>query len=407
MKRLLSVFLILIMGALAFADDAHGYVEPTIGGFEIKNTYDIRMVDEVVEIWENKVKVTFHFRNQSDEKKTVTIGFPVHWYDEFGVGAEEKTIKDDKETRDAIEKYYKFKSSCNGKNLPRKLIASANYYDSFDYWFTAELTFNPGEVLEVVDEYNAGYSSGSDSIGWSWNSWNYVLTTGSSWDSTIAKATIIFHSKYKYQWKKYTAGEYSDERNYIWDIDNMTYYWGYFSYKPTSIKYDKKTKETVVTWVLLNIEPRKEWEATEYQSSIRSPDGWKQEFAYDLVKDELFKIPGYDKDSKWWLNDEYRNASETEEAYKELAKKKDFYDWVIRLYESGFTEFQPKTKVAGVYAQLLINSIYAMHGYQFKSESWNQKFSKFEWYKPTTSEIPDSEFSDKEKAMLKRLKEFR
>ena len=129
MKRLLSVFLILIMGALAFADDAHGYVEPTIGGFEIKNTYDIRMVDEVVEIWENKVKVTFHFRNQSDEKKTVTIGFPVHWYDEFGVGADEKTIKDDKETRDAIEKYYEFKSTCNGKNLPRKLIASANYYD--------------------------------------------------------------------------------------------------------------------------------------------------------------------------------------------------------------------------------------------------------------------------------------
>ena len=121
----------------------------------------------------------------------------------------------------------------------------------------------------------------------------------------------------------------------------------------------------------------------------------------------MFKIPGYSNDSKWWLDDEYRNNSDSDWGYTEFANKEKFYVWVRKLYESGFTEFQPKTKVAGVYAQLLINSIYAMHGYQFKSESWNQKFSKFEWYKPTTSELPDSEFSNKEKAMLKRLKEFR
>lgn len=198
-----------------------------------------------------------------------------------------------------------------------------------------------------------------------------------------------------------------DEVVEIWDIDNMTYHWGCFSYKPTSIKYDKKSKETVLTWVLENIEPRKEWEATEYRSSIRSPDDEIQEFAYVLIKDELFKIPGYSNDSKWWLDDEYRNNSASDWGYKEFANKEKFYAWVRKLYESGFTEFQPKTKVAGVYAQLLINSIYAIHGYKFKNESWTQKFSKFDWYEPTTSEISNADFSIEEKLMLKRLMEYR
>ena len=308
--------------------------------------------------------------------------------------------------RKKIEEYYNFRSTCNGKKLERKLIVSANVYNSFDFWFTTELVFEPGQTLEVVDEYNAGNNSGSDSIGLSWDTWSYILSTGSSWYSTIAKATIIFHSKYKYQWIKYYVEE-NYKRNYIWDIDNMTYHWGYFSYKPTSIKYDKKNKETVLTWVLENIEPRKEWEVTEYRSSIRSPDDEIQEFAYDLVKDELFKIPGYNNDSKWWLDDEYRNNSASDWGYKELGNKEKFYVWVRKLYESGFTEFQPKTKVAGVYAQLLINSIYAIHGYRFKNESWAQKFSKFDWYEPATSEISDADFSIEEKLMLKRLMEYR
>lgn len=402
MKKILSI-LFLILAGTAFADDAHGFIEPTIGGFTIKDTNDIRMMDEVVEIWENKVKVTFHFKNLSDEKKTVTIGFPVKWYEEVGVGADKKPLKNDEKTKKEIEEYYNFRSTCNGKKLERKLIVSANVYNSFDFWFTTELVFEPGQTLEVVDEYNAGNNSGSDSIGWSWDTWSYVLSTGSSWYSTIAKATIIFHSKYKYQWIKYYVEE-NYKRNYIWDIDSMTYHWGYFSYKPTSIKYDKKNKETVLTWVLENIEPRKEWEATEYRSSIHSPDGGIQEFAYVLIKDELFKIPGYSNDSKWWLDDEYLDS---DWGYTEFANKEKFYAWVRKLYESGFTELQPKTKVAGVYAQLLINSIYAIHGYKFKNESWTQKFSKFAWYEPTTSEISDADFSIEEKLMLKHLMEYR
>ncbi|MCR5387145.1 MAG: hypothetical protein K6E69_08490 [Treponema sp.] len=39
-----------------------------------------------------------------------------------------------------------------------------------------------------------------------------------------------------------------DEVVEIWDIDSMTYHWGCFSYKPTSIKYDNKNKETVRKW---------------------------------------------------------------------------------------------------------------------------------------------------------------
>ena len=407
MKKITVLLLLILISLGAFADDAHGTIEPSLGGFSIQNCDSIEMTDETVEIWENRVKVTFHFKNLSSQKQTVTIGFPVKWYEETGVSADENRLKDDEQTKSAIEKYYNFRSRCNGKKLERKLIASANQYGSFDFWFTTELVFAPGQVLEVVDEYNAGYSYGSDSIGWSWKTWSYILSTGSSWANNIKKATIIFHSKYKYQWKKYYVSEIAGEKNYIWDIDSMSYHWGSFSHAPKSIKYDKTKKETVITWILENIKPQKEWEAETITSAIHSPDNWKQEFAYDLVKDELFKIPGYTNGSRWWFDDEYREDSDRTWIYEELGEKEKFYAWVKELYESGFTEFQAKTKVAGVYAQLLINSIYAMHGYQFKNEKWSDTFSRFLWYKPVTSSLSEKDFTAEENSMIKRLKKFR
>ena len=99
----------------------------------------------------------------------------------------------------------------------------------------------------------------------------------------------------------------------------MSYHWGSFSHAPKSIKYDKTKKETVITWILENIKPQKEWEAETITSAIHSPDNWKQEFAYDLVKDELFKIPGYTNGSRWWFDDEYREDSDRRAFFREAA----------------------------------------------------------------------------------------
>ena len=78
MKQL-SLIAFALAGALfsVFADDSAGYINPTLGGFVIQNSTAIEMTDEVVEIWEDHVKVTFHFTNLTDEPQKVTVGFPV------------------------------------------------------------------------------------------------------------------------------------------------------------------------------------------------------------------------------------------------------------------------------------------------------------------------------------------
>lgn len=65
MKKLIVLLMLCLIGVNCFADDAHGVIEPYLGGFRIQDCDSIEMTDEVVEIWESKVKVTFHFKNCS------------------------------------------------------------------------------------------------------------------------------------------------------------------------------------------------------------------------------------------------------------------------------------------------------------------------------------------------------
>ena len=397
-----------------FADDGHGYVNPTLGGFVIQNSTAIEMTDEVVEIWEDHVKVTFHFTNLTDEPQKVTVGFPVKWEERTGVGShgEDQSIDDTPELRAKIEDFYKFKSTCNGKALSRKLIANARenpetYEDKCDFWFVTELTFAPKQVIEVIDEYNHGPSGWSDSIGWGGRTWEYVLTTGSSWANVIKSATIIFHSKLKeFCWESY---KYPFT---IWMLDDMSYYSCSFSYEPKSIVYDKAKDETVITWVLKNIKPEKNWKAGITTSLFRVP--LESSDAYDVIVnvlwDELVKIPEYKEvlDRKMMEKSVTTSVNYLEKKLIPKLTAEEFYkDIVVFTYERAFTEFQPKTKVASTYAQFLINSIYALHGYKFKNEKWTNIFSRFSWYKPETSSISEKDFSVEENVIIKRLQAFR
>ena len=136
--------------------------------------------------------------------------------------------------------------------------------------------------------------------------------------------------------------------------------------------------------------------------------------AYDVIVnvlwDELIKIPEYKEvlDSKWMDRSVTKGVDYLEKKLIPKLTAEEFYkDVVVFTYERAFTEFQPKTKVASVYAQFLINSIYALHGYKFKNEKWTNIFSRFSWYKPETSSISEKDFSAEENAMIKRLQEFR
>lgn len=414
MKKAFLIALALICALFScFADDASGWINPSLGGFEMKDNSAIEMTDEVVEIWEDHVKVKFHFTNLTDEPQKVTVGFPVKWKRRIGIfGNSNKPLEDNEKIKKEMEDFYQFKSTCNGKTLPRKLVATARenpetYEDKCDFWFVTELTFAPKQVIEVIDEYNHGPSGWSDSIGFGGRTWEYVLTTGSSWANVIKSATIIFHSKLKeFCWESY---KYPFT---IWMLDDMSYYSCSFSYEPKSIVYDKAKDETVITWVLKNIKPEKNWKAGITTSLFRVP--LESSDAYDVIVnvlwDELVKIPEYKEvlDRKWMDKSVTKSVNYLE---KELIPKltaEEFYkDIVVFTYERAFTEFQPKTKVAFTYAQFLINSIYALHGYKFKNEKWTNIFSRFSWYKPETSSISEKNFTAEENAMVKRLQEFR
>ena len=412
MKKLFLIVVILLCALFSvFADDGHGYVNPTLGGFVIQNSTAIEMTDEVVEIWEDHVKVTFHFTNLTDEPQKVTVGFPVKWEERTGVGShgEDQSIDDTPELRAKIEDFYKFKSTCNGKALSRKLITNARenpeyYEDKCDFWFVTELTFAPKQVLEVIDEYNHGPSGWSDSIGYYENIFEYILTTGSSWANVIKSAEIIFHSKNIYLWPL-NAKSFKNIRPSILNLENLCLEGISCSYPPASIFYDTKKDEVKVIWELKNIKPKENWQVV-FNGYCRGdfPINWITPFLLkdDPVLDNLYN-------HRFLELDEYRKDFKMT-PYDDLVKtfsKEDFKAEIIEIYEGSFVRIQKKTEISKIYAQYLINSIYALHNYKFKNKKWADMFSQFSWYKPETSSISEKDFSVEENVIIKRLQAFR
>ncbi|MBO4438205.1 MAG: DUF4424 family protein [Spirochaetaceae bacterium] len=412
MKKLSLIIFALVCALFSvFADDGHGYVNPTLGGFVIQNSTAIEMTDEVVEIWEDHVKVTFHFTNLTDEPQKVTVGFPVKWEERSGVGShgEDQPIDDTPELRAKIEDFYKFKSTCNGKVLARKLIANARknpgeYEDKCDFWFVTELTFAPKQVLEVIDEYNHGPRSIDDSIGYFENIFEYILTTGSSWANVIKSAEIIFHSKNIYLWPL-NAKSFKNIEPTILNLENLCLEGISCSYPPASIFYDTKKDEVKVIWELKNIKPKENWKVV-FNGYCRGdfPINWITPFLLkdDPVLDNLYN-------HRFLYLDEHRKYFEMT-PYDDLVKtfsKEDFKAEIIEIYERSFVRIQKKTEISKIYAQYLINSIYALHNYKFKNKKWADMFSQFSWYKPEISSISEKDFSAEENVIIKRLQEFR
>ena len=107
MKKAFSIALALICTLFSgFADDASGWINPSLGGFEMKDNSAIEMTDEVVEIWEDHVKVKFHFTNLTDEPQKVTVGFPVKWKKRTGVfGDSNEPLQDDEKVKKEMEDF--------------------------------------------------------------------------------------------------------------------------------------------------------------------------------------------------------------------------------------------------------------------------------------------------------------
>lgn len=425
-----ACFLLVLAGL--FADDSDGYIDPTLGGFVISQSESIEMTEEVVEIWEDHVKVTFWFTNLEDSAQTATIGFPVDWgiartgvvYDKGDI------LTDSPESLKTIEDYYHFTSTCNGEDLPRTLVPSVHKatseYDTdlFDFWFTAELSFEPHEVLEVVDEYDYGPSYWGDSTGHYGRTWPYVLTTGSTWADAIKRATIIFHTNNNVTWDnfqyvfdmkqnvypKYTVhgNDLYFSEKMIWDINTWQWYGYVCTYNPVSIEKDSITGETVITWELLNLKPENDWLFT--RLGREAGDWYSTDFVSYipyLLREEYRIRPEAVEQVGWRAEDLLTYDSEWVEKNLRKMSVTEFSEMIFDLYNAGFSDNPEKTEMVSVYAQFLINSVYAMHRYKFTNQKWTDIFEHFYWYRPVYTSVDESSFTEKEREMIERLKEFR
>ena len=432
MKKSILFIISIFITLNCFADDGYGWINPFLGGFEIQESSSIEMTDEVVEIWEDHVKVKFHFTNLTDEHQKVTIGFPVNWRKETGSHEDaNKPLEDNELIRKEIIEFYDFNSTCNGNPLKRKLISNArenpkDYEDKCDFWFVAELSFKPKQVLEVIDEYNHEASKWYESTGWQGETYNYVLRTGSSWSNEIKKATILFHTRPE----AWLGGAYvvpekkrlfdGTTKNFIapedfWDVefghfmvymlDELYQYRCACSYKPTHIDYNKETDEATVTWILENIKPVDDW-IVSYQGIGREDVGFLIPFT--LMRSELEKIPDFSKKLHRYF-DLISYCHPDVDIEKKIAEttREEMNQIIADVYKRAFS-YSPKiTQQSSIIAQFLINSIYALHGYQFKNKKWTDMFSKFSWYKPETSSVSEKDFSIDEQNMINNLKKYR
>lgn len=431
MKKNILFIISIFITLKCFADDGHGWINPFLGGFEIQESSSIEMTDEVVEIWEDHVKVKFHFTNMTGEHQKVTIGFPVNWRKQTGSREDSnKPLEDNELIRKEIIEFYDFNSTCNGKPLKRRLISNArenpdDYEDKCDFWFIAELSFAPNQVLEVIDEYNHEASKWDDSIGWQEETYNYVLRTGSSWSNEIKKATILFHTRPE----AWLGGAYvvpekkrsfdGTLRNFTvstdsWDVmfgnfmvymlDELYQYSCACSYKPTHIDYNMETNVATVTWILENIKPVDDW-IVSYLGIGRADIGFLIPFT--LMKSELEKIPEFTKLDNYFNEISYSYSDEDIKKKISGTTREEMNQIIADVYKRAFTHSPKITQQSSIIAQFLINSIYALHGYQFKNNKWTDMFSKFSWYKPETSSVSEKDFSIDEQNMINNLKKYR
>lgn len=431
MKKNILFIISIFITLKCFADDGHGWINPFLGGFEIQESSSIEMTDEVVEIWEDHVKVKFHFTNMTGEHQKVTIGFPVNWRKQTGSRVDSnKPLEDNELIRKEIIEFYDFNSTCNGKPLKRRLISNArenpdDYEDKCDFWFIAELSFAPNQVLEVIDEYNHEASKWDDSIGWQEETYNYVLRTGSSWSNEIKKATILFHTRPE----AWLGGAYivpekkrsfdGTLRNFTvstdsWDVmfgnfmvymlDELYQYSCACSYKPTHIDYNMETNVATVTWILENIKPVDDW-IVSYLGIGRADIGFLIPFT--LMKSELEKIPEFTKLDNYFNEISYSYSDEDIKKKISGTTREEMNQIIADVYKRAFTHSPKITQQSSIIAQFLINSIYALHGYQFKNNKWTDMFSKFSWYKPETSSVSEKDFSIDEQNMINNLKKYR
>ncbi len=198
MKALLA--LMLTFGAAQANDSTFGGTGATL--LPIKNT-NISMMDEHIVIdgvptsqgpmghW--KTTCTLHFKNETKEKQTITMGFPFMRTMDIVTDLPELTPAQVKalpptERAPYLAPFIKsFTTKVRGAAVKSKEIDIKDKRSPYGHAWVWDVTFEPGETVEVVNTYehdNSGDVEGHDWI-------DYILLTGKNWkDGKIGRSLL-------------------------------------------------------------------------------------------------------------------------------------------------------------------------------------------------------------------------
>ena len=246
---ILLTTLMVIVASAPFADDGSWNSMFSLSGGSIYSETEnehIALEKELLVFTGDRTIAFFQFRNASDKRVTVPCGFPVTidvpytllYKDAFLIesgsyGPQEIPILDffdtedlDHEDEDAEMYYYSEQIPVNEFNNGREFLGAGNGYSGIDFkirqdgdpvtvddilierraddgvsatfHYRHSLTFEPGQVSEVVVEYTADLLSGSGGAGFGDTfRWNYVIGTGGTWRGPIGEFYLITPSDWR------------------------------------------------------------------------------------------------------------------------------------------------------------------------------------------------------------------
>ncbi len=197
----------LLFGSAQANDTSFGGVGSNL--LPIKNN-NISMVDEQIILegipipphqqlkgW--KVTCTFHFKNETSKPQKVTMGFPFPREIDLSPEFEESDLKTlDPETRKMLRQpaIRSFKTTVRGAQIASKEIKIKDKESPYGQAWIWDVSFAPGETVEVINIYEHDTSSTSDGSMWV----NYVLKTGKNWKGgRIGRSQLEVRPKIRFQ----------------------------------------------------------------------------------------------------------------------------------------------------------------------------------------------------------------
>lgn len=396
----------------SYANDSFSYRESGSGLILLTKNEGISMSSELLKYdYNNKnYEITYTFENLTTNDQDITIAFPVssNGYD----GYEMELYNTAEEW---MQSTYHFVTEIDGISYERELmkLKPESATIDYDYAFVLDISIPSKSDITIIDKYGSKgnseyyydyfYPNSNDLQTMIWYTdinQKYILETANSWSGTITDFETV-----------YSVGFYSNFftlGNDIYFFNNNQFQSIRFdsNYNEMNLEYSENADTARLNYTMdfNNFEPIKNLES---ELIIRKTDSinaltfsgtifeYLNSNYYNIdhinyMLDMIFKIFPQDQ-----FNDILFNAILKMDKYYNDNELRDMYFSDHKSYIA--------TEIVTL-SRFFLNKLFAQEGYVFNSEKWNNIFSYFDWYNPTTKNVS---FNSLEESQIEKIKQIR